>query len=125
MALVEFQAMKKNQCHVLSKAKLDLLIPESTKIIIYLCNLIINDNIKMNMDNNKIIQMISDFYMINDGNGTLQPSIQISKITYNSVVIYIILNQEDKDCICHKLEYVAGYYDYKDDEKLEWISNNI
>ncbi len=35
------------------------------------------------------------------------------------------MNIEQKECLTHEIQYIESNNNYKDDEKLEWISENI
>eukprot|EP01083_Nonionella_stella_P210579 762239_1 len=60
-----------------------------------------------------------------DVNCVLIPNIKIENISSNCVLIIIENNIVELECLTHEIQYIESNNNYKDDEKLEWISLNI
>merc|ERR1712157_717361 len=81
-----------------------------------------NTNDKIIININDINKILSKFGSVYDGNGALPPSIRAKEIKHDAATITIEADEEEKECIGHKLEYVAVSNGDVDDEKLEWKS---
>eukprot|EP01084_Bolivina_argentea_P116475 206948_1 len=91
--------------------------------------LVTNDSINVRVDIDKVNQIITTIGDVCDGNGPLPPSVQVINITNTSATVIIEPNDEQKQCIEHKIEYVqidtCTDVENLDDEKFNWISKNL
>eukprot|EP01083_Nonionella_stella_P222440 793749_1 len=72
-------------------------------------NPVTNDKINLFLDINKLNDILSKIGAISDGNGPLPPTVSVTDIKYNSAKIILILNEDEKECIGHKIEYAKKY----------------
>eukprot|EP01084_Bolivina_argentea_P319116 553518_1 len=122
----QIQYMMKDTTIDINKRKIKIL-SNSKQILDQNIELIANTNDKIQIDLkvNKLNEIISTFGMIMDGNCVLIPNIKIKNISSNCVLIIIENNIVELECLTHEIQYIESNNNYKDDEKLEWISLNI
>eukprot|EP01084_Bolivina_argentea_P062003 113359_1 len=127
----ETQDMIKDTSMDLQKRKLKILSQTETilnKQVDSDVELIKDVNIEIKLDTKDISNTISLIGSVYDETGALPPMIKITKITFDSVTLTIESNEEEKDCIEHKIEYIeaiSGNTLNNTYEKLEWQSMNV
>ena len=84
-----------------------------------------NDSIVVNLDIHGIKAKISRIGSVMDGNGALPPTLRIKDRKHDAVTVVVTANEDEKECMDHKVEYVRSDGDHVDDEKVEWKAVNI
>ena len=82
-----------------------------------------NDQIKILLEPNDIHDMISKVGLVVDGNVVLPPEVEIKAVAADAAIVTITANENEKECIGHKLEYTK--YEDENEEKLDWTSIDV